>query len=234
VTQTVFLDEAMKVWSSCPCCSFRKLKPGNLSSWKASPAPHSGLPLQGPWKSMPRIALEVRDSIPLLSCAARAERGVDSMFLQQTLSTGYPRLLRLFQEFFVKIAVNTDTVYTQAYQRYGDARRIFFSPQVSPRFHSPETVLVLRSLNAFESVYLARSTTRLNEAIAQVTRLQSAAGLNEGVTIARLIVNELDSARFDPLLVRSVAKGAATSLDGLLGRVDGMVGCISCIMSFLR
>jgi hypothetical protein len=41
----------------------------------------------------------------------------DSTFLQQTLSSGYPKFLRLFHEFFSKIAVHTDTVYTQARQR---------------------------------------------------------------------------------------------------------------------
>ena len=40
-----------------------------------------------------------------------------STFLQQTLSTGYPRLLRLFHDFFSSIAVHTDTVYTSTYQR---------------------------------------------------------------------------------------------------------------------
>ena len=42
----------------------------------------------------------------------------DSAFIQTTFSTGYPRLLRLFHEFFSKIAVHTDTVYTQQQQRY--------------------------------------------------------------------------------------------------------------------
>ena len=41
-----------------------------------------------------------------------------STFMQTMLSTGFPRLLRLFQEFFSKIAVHTDTVYTQAQQRF--------------------------------------------------------------------------------------------------------------------
>ena len=40
-----------------------------------------------------------------------------STFIQTTLSSGYPRLLRLFQEFFSTIAVHTDTVYTQTQQR---------------------------------------------------------------------------------------------------------------------
>jgi hypothetical protein len=47
--------------------------------------------------------------------------------------------------------------------------------------------------------------------------------MNEGVNIARTIANEIDSARFDPLLVKAVAKNAATSLDMMLSRVDGLV-----------
>ncbi|KAJ7502790.1 Golgi transport complex subunit 5-domain-containing protein [Mycena galericulata] len=133
-----------------------------------------------------------------------AARG--STFLQQTLSTGYPRLLRLFHQFFAKIAVHTDTVYIQTYQ-------------------SPETVLILRALSNFESLYVSRSSNKLNEVVAQAFSggARSPPGMNEGVNIARTVANELDSARFDPLLVRSVAKNVGTSLDMLLSRVDGLV-----------
>jgi len=48
-------------------------------------------------------------------------------------------------------------------------------------------------------------------------------GMNEGVNIARTVANELDSARFDPLLVKSVAKNAVASLDMMLSRMDGLV-----------
>lgn len=41
-----------------------------------------------------------------------------STFMVQTLSSGYPRLLRLFHEFFAKIGVHTDTAYTQDKQRF--------------------------------------------------------------------------------------------------------------------
>ena len=41
-----------------------------------------------------------------------------STFLQNTLGSGYPRLLRLFHEFFAKIGVHTDTVYISTFQRY--------------------------------------------------------------------------------------------------------------------
>lgn len=46
---------------------------------------------------------------------------------------------------------------------------------------------------------------------------------SEGTNVARLIANELDAAKFDPLLVRSVAHSAKASLDMLLGRADGLV-----------
>ncbi|KAG1765762.1 Golgi transport complex subunit 5-domain-containing protein [Suillus occidentalis] len=129
-----------------------------------------------------------------------------STFLQQTLSSGYPKLLRLFHEFFAKIAVHTDTVYTQSQQ-------------------SPETVLVLRALSMFEALYLSRSTTRLNEAVSQAFAGGSRAppGANEGVAIARAVMNELDSARFDPLLMLAVARNVGAALDGATTRVEGLI-----------
>ncbi|KAI0356279.1 hypothetical protein OH77DRAFT_1423899 [Trametes cingulata] len=129
-----------------------------------------------------------------------------STFLQQTLSTGYPRLLRLFHSFFTKIAVHTDTVYTQTQQ-------------------SPETVLILRALSNFESLYLSRSSNRLNEAIGQAFSggARTPPGMSEGVNVARAVANELDSAKFDPLLVRSVARYAVSSLELMLTRADNLI-----------
>ncbi|KAF9008002.1 Golgi transport complex subunit 5-domain-containing protein [Cyathus striatus] len=116
-----------------------------------------------------------------------------------------PAVLRLFHDFFSKIAVHTDTVY-------GD------------KFQSPETILVLRAFSNIESSYLSRTTNKLNEAIGQMFSggSRSPPGANEGANLARLILNELDSARFDPLLVKSVSKIAASSLDVLVSRVDGL------------
>ncbi|KAK0504962.1 Golgi transport complex subunit 5-domain-containing protein [Armillaria luteobubalina] len=127
-----------------------------------------------------------------------------SMFLQQTLSTGYPRLLRLFHEFFAKIAVHTDTTYIHTYQ-------------------SPETVIVLRALSNFESLYLTRSSTKLNESVSQAFsgEVRTPPGMAQGINIARTVANELDSARFDPLLVKAVAKSATASIDMIVSRVDG-------------
>ncbi|KAH8093869.1 Golgi transport complex subunit 5-domain-containing protein [Cristinia sonorae] len=129
-----------------------------------------------------------------------------STFLQQTLSTNYPKLLRLFHSFFAKIAVQTDTVYSQAQQ-------------------SPETILVLRALSNFESLYLSRSSNRLNEAVGQAFAggARSPPGVTEGVNLARTVANELDSAKFDPLLVKNVAKYVVSSMDMFLSRIDGLV-----------
>ncbi|KAG6832503.1 hypothetical protein H0H87_001428 [Tephrocybe sp. NHM501043] len=140
-----------------------------------------------------------------------------STFLQQTLSTGYPKLLRLFHEFFAKIAVHTDTVY-------------------GPTYQSPETVFVLRGLSNFESLYLSRSTNKFNEAVAQAFGggARAPPGATEGINIARTVINELDSARFDPLLVRVVAKNASACINMLLSRVDGLTSQSIAVFKVVR
>ncbi|KAG8987965.1 hypothetical protein FRB94_007800 [Tulasnella sp. JGI-2019a] len=128
-----------------------------------------------------------------------------SSFIQQTLSNGYPRLLRLFHDFFLKIGFHTDTIYSQSYQ-------------------SPETVLVLRAITNFEALYLSRSSNRLTEAVGTAVAggARAPPGMAEGVAVARTVANELDSARFDPLLVKAVAKSVASALDIFLARVDAL------------
>ncbi|KAM0790242.1 hypothetical protein ACM66B_005551 [Microbotryomycetes sp. NB124-2] len=150
----------------------------------------------------------------LESVAREAAKG--SPFIQLTFSTGYTRLLRLFQEFFSRIAVHSDTVYTQSQQ-------------------SPETVVVLKAIQPFEALYLARSTNRLNEAVASSFSISSSLSAsfssrpptvptaNEGLGLSRAVVNELDAARFDPLLVRSVAIGAGKAVDTFVAKSESLV-----------
>ena len=92
-------------------------------------------------------------------------------------------------------------------------------------FCSPETIVVLKALSNFESLYLSRSANRLNEAVGQVFSggARSPPGITEGINLSRAIANELDSAKFDPLLVRSVGKHVVSSLDMFLSRIDNMV-----------
>lgn len=65
----------------------------------------------------------------------------------------------------------------------------------------------------------------MNEAVGQAFQggAHAPPSSPEGTNVARLIANELDAAKFDPLLVRSVAHSAKASLDMLLGRADGLV-----------
>ena len=84
---------------------------------------------------------------------------------------------------------------------------------------------MLRSLSTLESQYLSRSTNKINESvgIAFSSGGRIPPGATEGTNAARTIANELDAARFDPLLVKAVAKNTATCLDNILSRVEGMV-----------
>ena len=47
--------------------------------------------------------------------------------------------------------------------------------------------------------------------------------MSEGINIARAVANELDSAKFDPLLVQSVARYAVASLELMLTRLDALI-----------
>jgi hypothetical protein len=83
----------------------------------------------------------------------------------------------------------------------------------------------LRSLSSLEGLFLSKATIRLNEAVGQafVGGSRMPPGLNEGVAVARAIANELDGARFDPLLVRAVARGVRSSIDMMFSRTDALV-----------
>ncbi|KAF6760044.1 Golgi transport complex subunit 5-domain-containing protein [Ephemerocybe angulata] len=126
--------------------------------------------------------------------------------LDKRLLRGYPKLLRLFHQFFSRIAVHTDTVYTDTHQ-------------------SPETILVLRSLAQLEMQYLSRSANKLNETITQAFSggSRSPPSTTEASTLCRIAANEIDSAKFDPLLVKSVAKNVATCLDSVVNKAGNMM-----------
>ncbi|KAG9316298.1 hypothetical protein JVU11DRAFT_2329 [Chiua virens] len=153
--------------------------------------------------------------------ARDAARG--SSFLQQTLTSGYPKLLRLFHEFFASIAVHTDTCVHDILSIVGCLQLSLLTLLTATP--SPETILILRALSTFEALYLSRSSTRMNEAVSQAFSGGSRVppGTNEGNNIVRTVTNELDSARFDPLLVRAVAKNVATSLDNVAIKADGLI-----------
>lgn len=102
--------------------------------------------------------------------------------------------------------MHTDTVYSDSQQ-------------------SPETVLVLRSLANIDSGYLTRCVGKMNEAVTQAFAGGSRAppSANDAANVARSFTNELDSAKFDPLLVKAVARNVSVSLDHLVSKVEAMV-----------
>lgn len=48
----------------------------------------------------------------------------------------------------------------------------------------------------------------------------------EGIAIGRTVANELDAAKFDPLLSKAVAKGIVTSLEQMTSRWGNLVSSI--------
>ena len=84
---------------------------------------------------------------------------------------------------------------------------------------------MLRAVAQFEAFYLSRSLNRLNESVGQAMSggARAPPGAAEGISIARTVANELDSAKFDPLLVKAVAKNVSITLEGLVGRMDALV-----------
>lgn len=72
---------------------------------------------------------------------------------------------------------------------------------------------------------MTRSLNRLNESVGQAMSggARTPPDATEGIGIARTVANELDSAKFDPMLVKAVAKNVSTALEGLVGRMDVLV-----------
>lgn len=97
-------------------------------------------------------------------------------------------------------------------------------------------MITLRAVSNFEGLYLSRSTNRLNEAVGTAFAGAGRAppSAPEGIGIARVVANELDTAKFDPLLVRSVAKNIGSSLELMLSRVDALVSLISQVDVILK
>ncbi len=63
--------------------------------------------------TLSKVELDVHNVAAFLYLVAQVRYS-----FKNTLGSGYPRLLRLFHEFFAKIAVHTDTIYISSFQRY--------------------------------------------------------------------------------------------------------------------
>jgi hypothetical protein len=116
VTQVDFLTEAMKVW--------RRVEAGygnTLRCFVSATGREAVVHILDDTCDLLRytsslggerqVALESVLVVPLMPFRSA------NNFISQSFSTGYPKLLRLFHDFFAKIAIHTDTVYSQEYQR---------------------------------------------------------------------------------------------------------------------
>lgn len=77
----------------------------------------------------------------------------------------------------------------------------------------------------FETSFLARCSNRVNETIGQVFSggIRNPPGMAEGIAVGRAVANELDAAKFDPLLSKAVAKGIVTSLEQVISQWGNLV-----------
>lgn len=218
ISQVIFLDEAMKV---NPIYKGGAVDTETyfFSFSKISQARRFGRRLGNHWRSTPEIQREVRHLLSSGRFLIRLRFHLSAADAQYRISSSSPSFPSVFLE---NCGAYRHRLYPNLSKVPVDYVRI---SQTYLSAHSPETVLVLRALTNFESLYVARSSNKLNEAVGQAFSggARSPPGMNEGVNIARTVANELDSARFDPLLVRSVAKNVGTSLDLFLSRIDGLV-----------
>lgn len=142
-----------------------------------------------------------------------------STWLTHTLSSGvssgggdgYPKLLRMFHEFFAKISVYTDVQYTAAHQ-------------------SAETVIAIKSLGRLEAGYVDKCTARVGEILSEVSTPASGGGgrrvvvgEQEAEGVVRLMANALDTTRFDPLLSRAVLVRCTGLVDQFVSQIGAVV-----------
>ncbi|KAN0065089.1 hypothetical protein ACQY0O_001585 [Thecaphora frezii] len=171
-----FLDEALRVLGDRPSLTFWTTLAQSLEAQSREAARRSPFVAQ------------------ILSASSTGETGTGA---------GYPGLLRLFHQFFAKVSVYTDIVYTASQQ-------------------SPETVIALRSLSHLESSYLDASTAKVVDIVQTALSPRRVPTVADGDSVVRAISNLLDAARFDPLLSKSAVKRVEKQIDEAIARVENM------------
>ncbi|KAJ3067973.1 Conserved oligomeric Golgi complex subunit, partial [Quaeritorhiza haematococci] len=117
-----------------------------------------------------------------------------SQLLQQIFQNGYPRLLRLFHDFFSRVALVSGNTHTAApsstllstptaihpSQQNSSINNTTTTSSTSPT-NTPEATLLLRTLSSFETAYLARSLSRLLDPINMAFPERGAGAMGGGV-----------------------------------------------------
>ncbi|KAI9486654.1 MAG: Golgi transport complex subunit 5-domain-containing protein [Benjaminiella poitrasii] len=121
-----------------------------------------------------------------------------SKFLQTIFVGEYPKLLKLLQDFFSRVAIYNGTSLTDYSQ-------------------TPEYVIMLRSFHTFEASFLAKSLQRMTDVIKSTFPSygglsRTPPGRNNVLNITRVIGNELETASFESSLLQAVARNSVKAL----------------------
>ncbi|KAJ3349617.1 Conserved oligomeric Golgi complex subunit [Entophlyctis luteolus] len=156
---------------------------------------------------------------------------------------GYPKLLRLFHDMFVRLNVTIATVPgTTAPVGAGSvvSSQQFQSPtenNVSAERVASESAVLLKALSSFETAYLRESLARILEPVNQAFPEKPASGSrissakDDVDKLLNAISRELEISKFDSHLLKSVAKNAAKAINMYSIRSEHLVASDSSLFS---
>lgn len=125
----------------------------------------------------------------------------------QTLQNGYPRLLRLIKDLFARI-------------------RVVRGLSSSDTSQSDHESALLRSLSPLATAYLQRSSSRMHDPI-NLAFASGGAGRgparDDADRVVRIISGELEQARFDRGLLRSVGKNAGKAVHAFATKAESVL-----------
>jgi hypothetical protein len=139
---------------------FTDLMHSSISSWRTIPVPRSGLLLLSLWAKMQRILPKVT----IRTSAFKVSVDTDIFRLNVPTANAQHRISQTSSALSLKGRTFGSYDYI-LYQYVPRSWRRIHVPHILKVYlclNSPETVLVLRALSNFESLYLSRSLNRLN------------------------------------------------------------------------
>jgi conserved oligomeric Golgi complex subunit 5 len=127
-----------------------------------------------------------------------------STVLLQVLQAGYPKVLRIFHDLFQRFAL------------------------LATSNSEPETsgeAAVMKILASFESAYISRSLSRILEAVntAFPDKLTKPLSKDDVDKIARTVSSEIDVVKFNPSLLKSIAKNISKSIQMFVVKAESLV-----------
>ncbi|KAJ3414234.1 Conserved oligomeric Golgi complex subunit [Chytridiales sp. JEL 0842] len=171
----------------------------------------------------------------------------------QIFQIGYPKLLRLFHDFFSRLSVVTSTSLTSNPQNTtappppSSATALSFpqtalelsesAPTPASDLETPKATILLRTLTIFETAYLRESLSRLLEPINAAFPDKPVVGVKPVPTrddvekVLRTVSRELEVTKFDPHLFKAVAKNVAKALNMYSIRSEQLVATDSTAFS---